>query len=74
MIMSEKRLQEYINSSSMFSAAIVNLKKTRQNKKTNKQNQPNRKAITKKPLQNPSPRAVPAVTVSAKKILRSCSW
>lgn len=49
----------------MFSAAIVDLKKP--NKTTNKQNQPNKKAITKKPLQNPSPRAVPAVTVSAEK-------
>lgn len=53
--MSEKRLQEYMNSFSMFSAAVVDFQKEE------------KKAITKKPFQNPSWRAVSAVTLSAEK-------
>lgn len=57
-IMSEKRLQEYVNSFSLFSAAIVSIQK--------KEKKPQPKNLFK-PFQNPSQRAVPALTVSAEK-------
>lgn len=59
--MSEKRLQEYVNSFSLFSAAIVSIPK-----KKKKEKKPQPKNLFKS-FQNPSQRAVPALTVSAEK-------